>query len=134
MGQGVLKYVAAPRTLYMGDTPSKTSDVGSRVRARMLSEGKYRPDNGGEVASARTAKGAPLAVGAKVRWVSVAQCDMGHIVDAVAWWNSNGCLLGAQAGPVLRFMADSNNYEFEPLPANRARGARIGARYVPPAV
>jgi len=60
---------------------------------------------------------------------------MGHIVDAVVWWNSNGRLTYPQSPTVLAFMNDPDNYELEPSGANRARGAALGARgvrYLPP--
>jgi hypothetical protein len=134
-GKEFSKYTADPRNVYLGKTPGKNSPIGALVKARMASEGKYRKVKGvEEVSTARTPKGVPLPAGAALSWVPVAQCDMGHIVDAVAWWNSNGFLHGAQMPPVLTFMNDPNNYEIEPSASNRARGARLGATYVPPAV
>jgi hypothetical protein len=62
---------------------------------------------------------------------------MGHVIDAVTWWNSNGRLTGAQSSAVLSFMNNPINYELEPSSANRARGASLAGRgitYQPPAV
>ena len=60
----------------------------------MKTEGKYRPNNGGEILYNRDANGRPLPAGQGGRWVNVKDCDMGHIIDAVAWWNTNGRLTG----------------------------------------
>jgi hypothetical protein len=59
---------------------------------------------------------------------------MGHVIDAVTWWNSNGRLKGPQSPEALRFMNDPDNYEFEPSAENRLRGARLGVRYLPPVI
>ncbi|QFZ24228.1 hypothetical protein EKG83_14125 [Saccharothrix syringae] len=59
---------------------------------------------------------------------------MGHVIDAVTWWNSNGRFVGAQADAVRRFMTDPINYELEPGSVNSLRGARLGTRYLPPTV
>jgi HNH/ENDO VII superfamily nuclease with conserved GHE residues len=125
------RYVEDPRELYMGPTPGRATTVGAQVRARMAREGRYRPDKGGEVAYRRDLRAQPLPPG-QVRWVSVTNCDMGHVIDAVVWWNSNGRLTGPQSPEVLAFMKDPDNYEFEPSAENRLRGALRGARYLPP--
>jgi hypothetical protein len=62
---------------------------------------------------------------------------MGHLVDAVTWWNSNGRTTGPQSSIVLQFMTDPDNYEFEPSGPNQARGRAMsarGVRYLPPIV
>lgn len=110
-----------PRELFLGPTPGKQTDVGKAVERRMREEGKI--------------------VGNKVRYArdgrlyDIADCDMGHVVDAVTWWNSNGRLGEAQSDAVKEFMRNPLNYEFEPSEENRRRGAQLaarGVRYLPP--
>jgi filamentous hemagglutinin len=59
---------------------------------------------------------------------------MGHQIDAVSWWNSNGRFTGAQSNQVLTFMTDPLNYEFEKSSENQERGRNVGARYLEPTV
>jgi hypothetical protein len=123
-GSEFVLYVEDPRELYMGPTPKKDKGVGAQVKARMASEQKLRVNSGvEEILYSRDGK-----------WWKVANCDMGHIIDAVVWWNSNGRLTGAQSADVIRFMNDPGNYELEPSGPNRSRGARLGIKYLPPAV
>lgn len=110
------------RALYMGPTPSKYSDVGETVKKRMAAQGKF--DLGKQQVYSLRDKS----------WHALANCDMGHIIDAVTWWNSNGRLTGAQSSVVLAFMRDPANYEFEPSALNRSRGAGLKNRYLPPLV
>jgi hypothetical protein len=126
-GTAFVRHVDDPRELYLGPTPRKTSAVGSLVKQRMQREGKVRVLNNVE----------QILHSGTSRWYNVAECDMGHVIDAVTWWNSNGRLTGAQSAAVIAFMNDPDNYEFEPSDINRARGAGLGARgirYLPPAV
>ncbi len=111
-----------PRDIYMGATPDRSSPTGILVQKRMEIEGKI--------------------VNGKVQdragsWVSIADCDMGHVIDAVTWWNSNGRLTGARSSAVIKFMQNPSNYELEPSSQNRSRGASLsarGVRYLPPLV
>jgi hypothetical protein len=130
-GSEYTRYVDDPRELYMGPTPDKTSSVGTAVKARMRSEGKLQGPPGAEqvVYMRDPSTGAPVTAGQM--W-PIADCDMGHIIDTVTWWNSNGRLTGPQSSEVLAFMNSAINYEFEPSGPNRARGARLGQRYLPP--
>ena len=124
-GKEYTLYVDDPRELYLGATPDKASSVGAQVRARMQEEGTFDPVND-QVLYKRDGRRYPLA-----------ECDMGHVIDAVTWWNSNGRLTGARSSAVDNFMKDSGNYEFEPGSENRRRGAALaarGIRYLPPVV
>jgi hypothetical protein len=120
-------YVEDPRPLYLGPTPDKASGVGTKVKARMKGESKYDiPGHRQQVLYSRDGK-----------WYDESACDMGHVIDAVAWWNSNGRLTGAQSPAVLAFMNDPINYELEPSEENRRRGAALagrGVHYLPPTV
>ena len=124
-GKEFIKYVDDPRTLYLGPTPKRTNPVGDTVKKRMQAEGKFRIQNGvGQILYSRDGK-----------WWNESQCDMGHVIDAVTWWNSNGRLTGAQSSSVLNFMNNPINYELEPSEANRLRGSALsarGIRYLPP--
>jgi hypothetical protein len=127
-GRDFTRHTDDPRELYLGATPPKDSDVGRRVKQRMRAEGRYRvlPNGTEEVLYARDG-----------RWWNVRDCDMGHVIDAVTWWNSNGRLTGARSSAVQQFMRDPDNYAFEPSGPNQARGAALaarGLRYLPPVV
>jgi hypothetical protein len=127
-------YVNDPRDLYLGATPEKSGPVGTAVKRRMHTQGKYDPATG-LVLYSRDVRGRALLPGQPAQSVHENNCDMGHIVDAVVWWNSNGRLTFPQSPEVLRFMSDPDNYELEPSGPNRARGAALGAggvTYRPP--
>jgi hypothetical protein len=118
------KYTEDPRDYYMGPTPKKSDPVGQAVIARMRSEGKIVGDN---VRSPRSALGVPLPAG-QVRLVPISACAMGHVIDAVLWWNTNGRFTGPQSPEVARFMTDPLNYEIEPQDSNSLRGSLMGGR------
>ena len=121
-GREFTKYTGDPRELYLGSTPRKDSNVGERVKQRMQREGKLIVKNGiEEILNSRDNT-----------WWNIGNCDMGHIIDAVTWWNSNGRLTGERSPTVISFMNDPDNYELEPSPINQARGAALGIRYLPP--
>jgi Domain of unknown function (DUF4157) len=128
------EYIEDPRQLYLGATPDKSGDVGSQVKERMAAQGKYNPITR-MVTYNRDARGGPLSAGATGTEVHEQYCDMGHLIDAVVWWNSNGRLTFPQSPAVRAFMTNSRNYELEPSGPNRARGAALGGsgvRYLPP--
>lgn len=63
------------------------------------------------------------------------QIHMGHIEDAVTWWNTEGFQHGVPNGrpsPQARRFMLSDNYEFEWGPLNSGNGPRLGERYRPP--
>lgn len=109
----------ARRELFMGSTPAITSGIGKAVKARMEALGKFDPKTN-KFFNARDNK--PY---------SLSQADMGHIIDASVWWNSNGRFKGPKAPEVLNFMKDPDNYEFEESGQNRSRGAS-SPNYLPP--
>jgi hypothetical protein len=108
------------RSLFVGSTPSKTSDVGQKVKARMQRLGKIDPAKN-RFLNARNNT-----------WYPTGQADMGHIVDASVWWNSNGRFKGPKSPEVLTFMKDADNYELEESGQNQSRGAS-SPNYLPPA-
>lgn len=61
---------------------------------------------------------------------------MGHIHDAVTYWNETGRYLGAKSKEVRKWMLDSDNYILEYFSTNRGKGAKLGktATYLPPVV
>lgn len=107
------------RQLYMGSTPRINSPAGKQVMNRMLSRGKFDPTNN-KFLNSRDGK-----------WYGLNQADMGHIVDASTWWNSNGRFIGPKAPEVIAFMRDADNYEFEESTQNQSRGASL-PNYLPP--
>ncbi|MDT7786953.1 MAG: hypothetical protein QOF58_5372, partial [Pseudonocardiales bacterium] len=121
------EYVDDPRDFYVGRTPPKDSKIGMQVEARMRDEGKIV---GNEVLYARGARGNPLPPGQVTRY-PLSVCAMGHLIDAVTWWNSNGRFTGPQSPEVRQFMEDPDNYEIEPSRPNSLRGALLGTKYMP---
>jgi len=129
---GWAEYTEDPRNYYMGPTPSKGGPIGQAVLARMRTEGKIVGD---QVKYARDAAGNPLPPG-QVKLYPISECAMGHIIDTVTWWNSNGRFTGPQSSEVQKFMTDPDNYEIEPSGPNSLRGALLGGRggrYLPSA-
>lgn len=108
------------RELYMGPTPGKGSAVGNTVKKRMEQMGRYDP-----------VKKTFFDVYAKT-WYPENVAAMGHKIDAVIWWNSNGRFTGMRSETVDRFMKDPDNYELEETTQNSARGAALAERYLPP--
>ncbi|CAM2070369.1 DUF4150 domain-containing protein [Sulfidibacter corallicola] len=113
------------REQYMGRTPGKKSRTGREVQERMAAEGKLRelPDGTKEV------------LGPDGKWYPIDETDMGHLRDAVEYWNTEGYQYGAKSQEVRDFMLDPDNYELEPSSINRSRGATLGQtqRYRDPA-
>lgn len=60
--------------------------------------------------------------------------DMGHLRDAVEYWNSEGRFHGSKSPEVRKWMLNPNNYELQPQNINRSEGGRLGheQRYLPP--
>jgi RHS repeat-associated protein len=113
------------RDLYLGDTPSKSSATGKRVIDRMMDEGKIRLSENGEHLE---------VYHPKAGWVHIDETDMGHIHDAVTWWNNVGRFYGPKSPEVRKFMLDPDNYELEPFWINRSKGSTLGKsqQYLPP--
>ena len=67
-------------------------------------------------------------------WRDISEADMGHIHDAVTWWNSTGRQYGAKSKEVRDWMLDSDNYVLEYYSTNRSKGAILGQTqtYEPP--
>lgn len=120
---GWSEYVEDPRNYYMGPTPSKDGPVGRAVITRMRNEGKIVGD---QVRYERDAAG--NATPGRFTLYPISACAMGHIIDAVTWWNTNGRFTGPQSREVQQFMTDPGNYEIEPGGPNSLRGATLGGR------
>jgi len=117
------------RDYYMGPNPKLKDKVGRAVQARMISEGKMLPN--GRVRSERDPAG--NVTPGRYTWYPLNECEMGHVIDAVTWWNTNGRFTGPQSREVQQFMEDPDNYEVEPSVSNQARGRALGrvAHYEP---
>ena len=116
------------REQYVGRTPGKGSRTVREVIARMESEGNLRwtADGAAEVRYVD-----PVT---KVEsWHPVNATDMGHLEDAVTYWNETGCYLGPKHPEVRKWMLDPSNYELQPSSARRSNGAKLPGRYMPPA-
>jgi len=118
------------RLQYLGKTPSKSSKTGREVFERMLNgnppTARLKDDFGNAVKEFWDPD-------SKV-WRDVVDADMGHIDDAVVWWNETGRKLGAKSKEVREWMLDSKNYIYEYYSTNRSKGAILGKRveYLPP--
>jgi len=115
---------AAPskRLEYMGKTPGKASRTGREVIERMKQEGRIiEAQDGGLHLVDQSGKTVPLTA-----------TDMGHLEDAVKWWNREGYKYGPKADPVRQWMRDPKNYEIQPSSINRSKGAQLPDRYRPP--
>jgi RHS repeat-associated protein len=125
--QVLVHNVCNKRRSYMGSTPSKRSGVGKTVIQRMRNKGYIRTFGKVQQVSVVT------VLGGKRVWKNIdRQIHMGHIVDAVGWWNKTGYKYGARAKQVRAFMRDASNYELEWGPLNSSNGAKLKAQYRPP--
>ena len=66
------------------------------------------------------------------KWRDIKEADMGHIDDAVSWWNKTGRQYGAKSKEVREWMLDSKNYVLEYYKTNRSNGAKLLEKYLPP--
>ncbi|MFM8933353.1 MAG: polymorphic toxin-type HINT domain-containing protein, partial [Gemmataceae bacterium] len=115
------------REQYLGRTPGKGSRTGRQVIERIENEGNLRWNSRG---------------GAEVRyvdpvtkaesWHPINSTDMGHLQDAVKYWNETGRTLGPKHSDVRKWMLDPANYELQPSSINRSNGARLKDRYLSP--
>ena len=110
------------RKQYLGNTPGKNSRTGREVIERMKSEGKIMDLGDNEL----------MFKGQDGNWFSIEDADMGHIEDAVSWWNREGRTFGAKSKEVRDWMLDSNNYELEYFSVNRAKGGSLKETYLDP--
>ena len=116
------------RLKYLGKTPGKASKTGREVFERMMK---------GKPPTARIEDEFGNAVkefwddSSKI-WRDVKEADMGHIEDAVSWWNKTGRQYGAKSKEVRDWMLDSKNYTLEYFKTNRSNGAKIIEQYLPP--
>ena len=123
---------ATPRSVslreqYMGRTPGKGSRTGREVLSRMESEGnlRYNPEGSAEVRYVDPVTKAES-------WHPIKSTDMGHLVDAVKYWNEIGHFLGPKHPNVRQWMLEPKNYQLQPSSINRSNGARLPDRYMPP--
>lgn len=124
------------RPAYMGPTPSKASRVGKRVVARMLENGSDDDDT--ILMEDLSAPGEVLFMTEhdQERIYLMGDPDddrllhMGHIYDAVTFWNEVGRFTGAKSKCVRAFMNDPNNYRIQFGPRNCQRAPRVP--YLPP--
>ncbi len=110
------------RLKYLGKTPGKASKTGREVFERMMK---------GKPPTARIRRGKKEFFDGK-EWRNINQADMGHIEDAVSWWNKTGRQYGAKSKEVRDWMLDSKNYVLEYYKTNRSNGAKILEKYLPP--
>jgi len=57
---------------------------------------------------------------------------MGHIIDAVEWWNQTGRKHGAKSKEVREWMLAPSNYRLEYFRYNRAEGGATKSTYLEP--
>ncbi|BAU19102.1 hypothetical protein with GH-E domain [Prevotella intermedia] len=118
------------REEYVGRTPGKNSRTGREVFDRMLKSdpptARIKNEFGEAVKEFWDADN-------KV-WRDISEADMGHIHDAVTYWNETGRYLGAKSKEVCKWMLSSDNYILEYYKTNRSKGAILGqtTTYLPP--
>ncbi len=136
---------ARRRTLrqeYLGATPGKRSRTGREVIERMRNG---PPPPGGPPPRGRITGTEPdeqvFTLGPRGEgWYHIDEMDMGHLHDAVVYWNSDGPWgrAGRSFGPrsqeVRDWMLDPLNYALEHFSINRSRGSILGQtqRYLDP--
>ena len=113
------------RLAYMGKTPGKASRTGREVMERMKQEGTIIEARDGSLHLVDQS-------GQDGRVIPLTATDMGHLEDAVSWWNREGHKHGPKADPVRRWMRDPKNYEVQPSDLNRSKGAKLTERYRDP--
>lgn len=114
---GAIKKISK-RLKYLGRTPGKASKTGREVFERMKNE--IPP-------TARIRRGQKefWDPGNK-KWRNIKEADMGHIEDAVKWWNRKGYKYGPKSPEVRKWMLESKNYRLEYRPSNRSKGSILG--------
>ena len=122
------------RIEYLGSTPGKTSATGKAVIRRMS---KQKPPAGGRIRFDR--EGNPTHAYGKIGksgstegWFPIEDADMGHLHDAVKYWNETGRKFGPKSEEVRTWMKNPNNYELQHYSYNRSQGASINETYLPP--
>ncbi|WP_443944866.1 polymorphic toxin-type HINT domain-containing protein [Pedobacter sp. AW1-32] len=123
---GAIKEISK-RLKYLGRTPGKASRTGKEVFERMKKAGTAREvvDDFGNVAK-------EFYDAENKIWRNIKEADMGHIEDAVSWWNKTGRNYGAKSKEVREWMLDSKNYVYEYYKTNRSKGAQLLEEYLPP--
>ena len=118
------------REEYVGRTPSKKSKTGREVFDRMLKTNPPTARLKNEFGEAVKEFWDPDN---KV-WRDISEADMGHIHDAVTYWNETGRYFGAKSKKVREWMLSSENYILEYYKTNRSKGAILGktTTYLPP--
>lgn len=110
------------REAYMGANPNRSTVEGERlyleVARKMQKQHKLEFANGVE-----SLQNAVIIHGG--RTYTIDECHLSHIVDAAAWWNSNGRLTKPRSEAVEAFMNDPSNYELEPAEPNLRRGGAL---------
>jgi len=110
------------RLQYLGRTPGKASRTGRAVIDRMKIEGKLVAGADGKLHL--------IQDGGSM--IPLTGTDMGHLEDAVKYWNRQGYTLGEKSEAVRKWMLDPTNYELQPAGPNRSKGAQLLDRYRPP--
>jgi len=119
------------RNLYLGSTPGKRKRTGGEVIARMRNE--KPPRVRGRMPNEQVFVVGPDGL---KRWYPINQTEMGHIHDAVTYWNTTGRHLGPKHPTVRKWMLDPANYELEHNVVNAQKGSVLGQteQYLPPTV
>jgi hypothetical protein len=119
--KGIVLGGQSKRLKYLGNTPGKSSSTGQAVIDRMRSQGRIR-----DLASGVFVKDA------NGKWYPLAEMDMGHLTEAVHYWNTKGIKYGPRSPEVRKWMLDPNKYELQHFSRNRSDGAQLGINYIDP--
>ncbi len=118
-----------PRQEYLGATPGKRSRTGREVIERMRGE---IPPPGGRIRGTEPDEQVFTQGPQGEGWYHIDSMDMGHLHDAVTYWNesgpwgSAGRTYGPRSPEVRTWMLDPANYELEHYSINRSRGSILG--------
>lgn len=111
------------RELYMGNTPSKSSPTGQKVIQNMLDLDIHKDktwlirDSYGKI-YLQTEYAKKEGEYEKIE-INSPRLHMGHIYDAVSFWNEIGRFTGPKSACVRAFMMDANNYLIQYGPRNQ---------------
>lgn len=120
--KGKLKKEESLRHQYMGKTPGKGSRTGRDVVERMRKKRQIKEIGGKSMVYHSDTR----------CWYPIEECDMGHVRDAVKYWNKSGYKHGPKSEQVRKWMLDPDNYKLEPQSINRSRGAQLPDTYCDP--
>src|ERR1043165_1086888 len=112
------------RMKYLGATPGKGSRTGKDGIARMRTE--IHPPGGRIRDDPFTGEPSQYYEIQDGKWYALKTADMGHIHDAVIYWNTIGYKYKPKSAVIRKWMLDPKNYRLEHRSINRSKGSILG--------